>query len=71
MLTYDAVYCRIQLRPPLGEREFRWCCQEYSGDGSGTIYAYRDVITGRRFPPSCVDEIREGRVQIQAVEITE
>jgi hypothetical protein len=68
----DATLCRVRMTVPNGATEDRWLTREYAKYVPDVqVYAYVDVLTGRRFAPSCVTEIREGRVRIEAVEVEE
>ncbi len=52
----------------------RWCVRESHRWAAGKlvepyVYAYTDVVTGERLGPGQCREIREGKVQVTAVEV--
>ena len=79
-MTIQATLVRVRLSYPDGPTEDRWCVPERPGerfdirDESGKktdVYAYRDAVHGKLYAPRCCTEIREGLIEIRAVEVKE
>jgi hypothetical protein len=67
-MTIQATLVRVRLSYPDGPTEDRWCVPERKGED---VYAYRDAVHGKLYAPRCCTEIREGLIEIRAVEVQE